>query len=319
MKKILLALCCALFPLLAGAQDYPHKQITMVVGYTPGGSNDVVARIIGPKMAELLGQSVVIENRPGASATTAANYVAKSAPDGYTLMLGGSGPWAISLATFPSLPYDPLKDYALINTAGLTPEVLAIHPSLPAKTLSELVALSKTKQISLASSGSGGLPHLAIELFRNVSKANILHVPYKGAAPAITDVIGGHVNGIIMDLPPLMPQIKDGKMRALAVTNRQRAVLFPDLATSSEQGYAGLQAVNWFGVVAPRGTPAAVVTKLNDAILKTVAHPQIREKFASVGVEPFTQASPEAFRKFLEEEIVRWGKIARDAGAKAED
>ena len=319
MKKILLALCCALFPLLAGAQDYPHKQITMVVGYTPGGSNDVVARIIGPKMAELLGQPVVIENRPGASATTAANYVAKSAPDGYTLMLGGSGPWAISLATFPSLPYDPLKDYALINTAGLTPEVLAIHPSLPAKTLSELVALSKTKQISLASSGSGGLPHLAIELFRNVSKANILHVPYKGAAPAITDVIGGHVNGIIMDLPPLMPQIKDGKMRALAVTNRQRAVLFPDLATSSEQGYAGLQAVNWFGVVAPRGTPAAVVTKLNDAILKTVAHPQIREKFASVGVEPFTQASPEAFRKFLEEEIVRWGKIARDAGAKAED
>ncbi len=318
MKKVVLALCCALFPLPSGAQDYPHKPITLVVGYTPGGSNDVVARIVGPKMGEILGQPVVIENRPGANATMATHYVAKSAPDGYTLMVTGTGPMAIGLATFPSLPYDPLKDFALVNTAGLTPEVLALHPAVPAKTLKELVALSKTKQVSLSSSGSGGLPHLAIELLKNVSKGDFLHVPYKGAAPAITDTIAGHVNGVIMDLPPLMPQIKQGKLRAIAVANRQRISLLPEVATSGEQGYADVQAVNWFGVIAPRGTPAAVVAKLNDVLMKTVAQAQVKEKFVSVGVDSFTQASPEGFRKFLEEEITRWVKIARDAGAKVQ-
>jgi len=317
MKRILIALCCTLFPLVSGAQGYPHKQITLVVGYPPGGSNDVVARVIGPKMAEILGQPVVIENRPGASSTTGANYVAKSAPDGYTLMLGGSGPLAIGLATFPSLPYDPLKDFALINTAGVTPELLAVHPAVPAKTLAELVALAKKKQVSLASSGSGGLPHLAIELLKNVSKGDFLHVPYKGAASAITDTIGGHVNGVIMDLAPLMPQIKEGKLRALAVANRKRTSLLPDVATSGEQGYPDVQAVNWFAIIAPRGTPAPVVAKINDALMKTVAQAQVKEKFASVGVEPFVQTAPDGFRKFLEEEITRWGKIARDARAKA--
>lgn len=318
MKKLLFALCWAVISQLALAQDYPQKQITLVVGFTPGGSNDVVARIIGPKMSELLGQPVLIENRPGASSTTAANYVAKSAPDGYTLMLGGSGPLAISLATFPSLPYDSLKDFTLVNTVGLTPEALAVHPAVPAKTLADLVALAKTKQVSLASSGSGGLPHLAIELLKKVSKANFLHVPYKGAAPAITDVVGGHVQGVIMDLAPLMPQIKEGKLRALAVANRQRASLFPNIPTTGEQGYADVQAINWFSIYGPKGIPAAVVARLNDAIHKTVAHAQIKDKFTSVGVEPFVQTASDGFRKFVEEEIARWGKLARETGAKAD-
>ena len=318
MKKVLVALCSAVFSLLAGAQDYPQKQITLVVGYTPGGSNDLVARIVGPRMAEILGQPVVIENRPGAAATIGTHYVAKSTPDGYTLALAGLSALVISRATYPNLPYDTLKDFVPINTVGLTPEVLAVHPLVPAKTLADLVALSKTKQVSLASSGSGSMTHLSIELLKNVSKGDFLHVPYKGAAPAITDVIGGHVNGVIMDLPALATQIKEGKLRALAVANRQRSAVLPDLATSSEQGFASMQAVNWFAILAPRGTPATAVAKLNDALMKAVAHGQVVEKFASVGVEPFTQASPEAFRKFLEEEIVRWGKIARDAGAKAD-
>jgi tripartite-type tricarboxylate transporter receptor subunit TctC len=318
MNRIFAALLCTLFPLFAGAQDYPHKPITLVVGFPPGGSNDVVARIIGPKLAEILGQPVVIENRPGANATIGTHYVAKAAPDGYTLTLGGLSPFVISLVTYANIPYDTARDFTPINTVGLTPEVIAVHPSVPAATLPELVALSKSRQITLSSSGNGGLPHLAIELLKNVSKGDFLHVPYKGASPAVTDAIGGHVNGVVMDLPALATQVKEGKLRALAVTNRHRTSVLPEIPTSGEQGLAGVQAANWFAVLAPRGTPAAIVAKLNDALMKAVALPQVKEKFASIGVEPFTQASPEAFRRFLDEEIVRWGKIARDAGAKAD-
>lgn len=223
-----------------------------------------------------------------------------------------------SLATYPRIPYDTAKDFAPINTVALTPEVIAVHPSVPANTLSELVALSKKKQVTLSSSGSGGLPHLAIELLKNVSQGDFLHVPYKGAGPAVIDTIGGHVQGIVMDLPAVATQVKEGKLRALAVTNRQRTSILPELATSGEQGLAGVQAVNWFALMAPRGTPPAVVAKLNDALVKTVSQPQVKEQFANIGVEVFTQPSPEAFRRFLDEEIVRWGRIARDAGAKAE-
>jgi len=318
MKQLLAAICCTLFPLIAGAQNYPNKTITLVVGYPPGGSNDVVARIIAPKLGELLGQQVVVENRSGANATIATHYVAKATPDGYTLLLGSLSPLVISLATFPKIPYDTAKDFAPINNVALTPELIAINPAVPAKTLGELVALSKTKRISLSSSGSGGLPHLAIELLKNVSKGDFLHVPYKGAGPAVTDTMGGHVDGIIMDLPAVAAQVKEGKLRALAVTNLQRTSVLPDVPTSGEQGYASVQAVNWFAVMAPKGTSANIVAKLNGALMKVVADPQVKEKFANVGVEVYTKASPDAFRKFLNEEIVRWGKIARDAGAIAD-
>jgi tripartite-type tricarboxylate transporter receptor subunit TctC len=196
--------------------------------------------------------------------------------------------------------------------------VIAVHPSTPAKTLPELVALSKKKQVTLSSSGNGGLPHLAIELLKNVSKGDFLHVPYKGAGPAVIDTLGGHVNGVVMDLPAVATQVKEGKLRAIAVTNRQRTAVLPDVATSGEQGLAGVQAVNWFALMAPKGTPAPIVAKLNDALLKTVSLPQVKEEFTKVGVEPFTQSSPETLRKFLDDEIARWGKIARDAGAKAD-
>jgi tripartite-type tricarboxylate transporter receptor subunit TctC len=318
MRKQFVALCCTLLPLFAGAQDYPTKLIRLVVGFPPGGSNDVVARIIGPKMAEILGQPVIIENRPGANATIGTDFVAKSAPDGYIITLGSLSPLVISLATYPNIPYDTAKDFAPINTVALTPEVIAVHPSTPARTLAELVALSKKKQVTLSSSGNGGLPHLAIELLKNVSKGDFLHVPYKGAGPAVTDAVGGHVNGVIMDLPALAAQVKGGKLHAVAVTNGQRTGVLPDVPTSGEQGLAGVQAVNWFALMAPKGTPAPIIAKLNDALLKTLAVPQVKEEFTKVGVEPFTQSSPEVFRKFLNEEIARWGKIARDAGAKAD-
>ncbi len=302
----------------AQAQDHSAKAIKLVVGFPPGGSNDIVARIIGPKLAYALGQPVVIENRPGANATVGTDFVAKASPDGYTITLGSLSPLVISLATYPNIPYDTARDFAPINTVALTPEVVAVHPSVPVKTLPDLVALSKKKQVSLSSSGNGGLPHLAIELLKNVSKGNFLHVPYKGAGPAVIDTIGGHVNGVVMDLPAVARQIKEGKLRALAVTNLQRTSVLPDVPTSGEQGLSAVQAVNWFGLMAPRGTPAPIVAKLNDALTKVLALPQVKEEFARAGVEPFVQPSPEAYRKFLEEEILRWGKIARDAGAKAD-
>ena len=318
MKKLLAGALLAIASLTVAAQDYPNKPIKLVVGFPPGGSNDAVARIIAPKMAEALGQPVVIENKPGANATLGTDFVAKSAPDGYTITLGSLSPLVISLATYANIPYDTAKDFAPINTVALTPEVLAVHPSVPAKTLPELVALSKTKQVSLSSAGNGGLPHLAIELLKNESKGNFLHVPYKGAGPATIDTIGGHVNGIMMDVPAVSTQIKEGKLRAIAVTNKARSVVLPDTPTSGEQGLPTVLAVNWFGLMAPKGTPPAIVAKLNDALVKAVNNAQVKEEFAKIGIEGFLHPSPEAYAKFLAEEITRWGKIARDAGAKAD-
>ncbi len=317
MKKLIAVLCCAVLPAMGAAQDFPSRAIKMVVGFPPGGSNDVVARIIAPRMAEILKQPVVVENRPGANATLGTGQVARAEPDGYTITLGSLSPLVIAMATYDNLPYDTAKDFAPINTVALTPEVIAVHPSVEAKTLPELVALSKTKQVSLSSSGNGGLPHLAIELLKKVSGGNFLHVPYKGAGPAVVDAMGGHVNGVVMDLPALATQVNGGKLRAIAVTNRERTSVLPDVPTSGEQGLDGVQAVNWFALMAPAKTPADIVAKLNDAMVKACALPEVKEEFARSGVAAFNQPSPEAFRKFLGEEITRWGTIAREAGAKA--
>jgi tripartite-type tricarboxylate transporter receptor subunit TctC len=313
-----LALCCVFGSDTAAAQEYPSKPIRIVVGFPPGGSNDVVARIFAPRLAEILGGPVIIENKPGANATIGTDFVAKAAPDGYTITLGSLSPLVLSLFTYPNIPYDTQKDFTPITTVALTPEIVAVHPSVPAKDLKELVELSKSKQVTLSSSGSGGLPHLAIELLKGLSKGNFLHVPYKGAGPAVTDTLAGHVNGIIIDLPALSSQVKDGKLRAIAVTNERRTDVLPNVATSVEQGFPGLVAVNWFALMAPAMTPKPIVDKLHGAVVKVTASPQMKEDLAKVGIEPFTMPSPEAFQKFLGEEIVRWGKIAKESGAKAD-
>lgn len=318
MKQLIGALVLAFATFGATAQDFPNKPVKMVVGFPPGGSNDQVARIVAPEMARVLGQPVVIENKPGANATLGTDFVAKAAPDGYTITLGSLSPLVISMATYASLPYDSLKDFEPINTVALTPEMIAVHPSVPAKTLPELIALTKKGPVTLSSAGNGGLPHLAIELLKNVSKGDFTHVPYKGAGPAVTDTVGGHVNGVVMDISALMAQVKDGRLRALAVTHTSRSPIAPDVPTTGEQGLAGMQALNWFGLMAPRGTPAPVVAKLNDALVKAVNSPAVKAEFARIGIEGFLQASPDAYRKFLADEVARWGKIARDAGAKAD-
>jgi tripartite-type tricarboxylate transporter receptor subunit TctC len=302
------------------AQSYPAKPIRLVVGFPPGGSNDIVARLIAPKLTQLLGAQIVVENRPGANATIGTDFVAKAAPDGYTLTLGSASPLAISPFTYRSIPYDTLRDFAAITTVASTPEILGIHPSLPARNLKELVALAKSQpgKLDFASSGNGGLPHLAIELFKKIGNANVVHVPYKGAAPAMTDLLGGHVHAMIIDLPVLLPHVKSGKVRAIAITAQKRTALLPDVPTSVEQGLPGLIAVNWFAIMAPAKTPKAIVDRLHGAIVQVATASDMKEAFSAQGVEAYVQPSPDAFTAFLRSDLERWAKVAKESGARAD-
>lgn len=305
-------------PAPAVAQDYPSRPINLIVGFPPGGSNDIVARILAPRLGEALGQPVVVVNKPGSNALIGTDFVAKAPPDGYTITLASASPLVIAPATYAKLPFDPIKDLQGITTVAATPELVAVHPSTPAKDLAELVALAKTKDVTISSSGNGGLPHLAIELLRSATGGRFLHVPYKGAGPAVTDTAGGHVQGVIMDLPALQALVKDGKLRPLAITNKERSPVLPETGTSVEQGVPSLLAFNWFAVMGPAKMPKPVVDKLHAALVKVAQSPEVREAMLKVGVEPMTHASPDAFAAFMRDETARWGKIARDAGAKAD-
>lgn len=303
----------------AKADEYPSKPITMVVGFPPGGSNDMVARILAPKLGEILGVPVVILNKVGSNALIGTEYVVKAAPDGYTITLGSASPLVISPATYPKMPFDPMKDLTGITTVAQTPEMLSINISVPAKTLQELIALSKTRRVTISSSGNGGLPHLAIELLRGAAgTGEIVHVPYKGAGPALADVVGGHVDGIIVDIAPQLPLVQEGRLRAIAVTNTQRAVLLPDTPTSVEQGVPSLLAFNWFSIMGPPNLPQPIVDKLYAALVKTAQSPDVVESWRKIGVEPFIQPSPQAFRAFMQKETDSWGKIAKSSGAIAD-
>ena len=300
------------------AQDYPSKPINLIVGFPPGGSNDMVARIIAPKLGDLLGVPVIVVNKAGSNALIGTDFVAKAAPDGYTITLASASPLVISPHTYAKMPFDALNDLVGITTVASTPELVAVHPNTQAKTLQELIALSKTRQVTLSSSGNGGLPHLAIELLRTASGGNILHVPYKGAGPAITDTVGGHVDGVIMDLPALHQMVRDNRLRPIAITNTTRAPAMAETPTSVEQGVPSLLAFNWFAVMAPAKTPKPVVDKLYAALVKVAHAPDVKEAMLKVGVEPLTNASPEAFSVFMREETARWGKVAKESGARAD-
>jgi tripartite-type tricarboxylate transporter receptor subunit TctC len=303
---------------VAHAQDYPSRPINLIVGFPPGGSNDIVARILAPRLGDALGVPVVVVNKPGSNALIGTEFVARAAPDGYTLTLASASPLVISPSTYAKMPFDALNDLVGITTVANTPELVAVHPSVQVKTLQELIALSKTREVTLSSSGNGGLPHLAIELLRTASKGKFLHVPYKGAGPAVTDTVGGHVDGVIMDLPALQTMVLDGRLRPVAITNNARAPSLPDTPTSVEQGVPSLLAFNWFAVMAPAKTPKPIVDKLHAALVKVAHSPEVKEAMLKVGVEPLTHPSPEAFATFMREETARWGKVARDSGAKAD-
>jgi len=317
--KTLLACTLAVtaIPAIAAADTYPSRPIAMVVGFPPGGSNDIVARIIAPELEKALGVPVVVENKPGANATIGTEYVARSKPDGYTITLGSVSPLLLSYYAYPNLPYDPFVDLTGVTTVASTPELLAINPDVPAKNLAELVALSKKQDVTLASAGAGGLPHLAIELLKKESKGRIVHIPYKGASPGMTDAVGGHVSGIIVDLPALQKLVVSGRLRPIAVTDTKRSPAMPDVPTTVESGLPSVIAFNWFAIMGPKGMPMEIREKLHQALLKVMNSPETKDKLEKLGIGPFTQESPVAFDAFMKAEGERWSKLIEDAGVKA--
>ncbi len=323
MLGIVTRMTVAVFALAVTAhafgQTYPTKPIRLVVPFPPGGAVDFYARVVQQPLSELLGQPVVIENKSGASGMVGAEAVAKAAPDGYTLLLGNIASLAINVGIYTKMPYDPLKDFTpIIRTVDVN-YVLAVHPSLPVKTVPELIAYAKANpgKLSYGSAGSGSLPHLGTELFKAQTGTDMVHVPYKGGGPMVTDLLGGNVQLVIADQANLMPHVATGKLRALAVATPKRSPNAPDLPTIAETGLAGYEATAWQGLVGPAGMPADVVKRLNEAFNQVMAMPAIREKLTGGGLDP-VGGTPEQFGRFIGSEIGKWSKIAKDVGAKAE-
>ncbi|MCL4762001.1 MAG: tripartite tricarboxylate transporter substrate binding protein, partial [Burkholderiales bacterium] len=302
-----------------GAQSYPARPVRVVVPFPPGGAVDFYARTVQQPLSEALGQTVVVENRAGASGMVGAEHVAKSPPDGYTLLLGNIASLAINAGIYAKMPYDPVKDFTPIMRTIDVNYVMVVHPSVPARSVAELVAHAKAHPGKLAygSAGSGSLPHLATELFKAATGTDLTHVPYKGGGPMVTDLLGGTVHVVIGDQANLMPHVKSGKLRALAVASPKRSPNAPELPTIAESGVPGFEATAWNALVGPAGMPADVVQRVHDAFAKTMARPEVRDKLRAGGLEPVGDA-PEAFARFQRAEIAKWTKIAKDVGARAD-
>jgi tripartite-type tricarboxylate transporter receptor subunit TctC len=319
LPRIVLALIALGCTPLVPAQTYPTKPVRMIIGFPAGGPIDIVARLMSPKLGEALGQQVIVDNRGGANGLIGGEAVAKSAPDGYTLMLISTGTATISPHIYPKMPYDAQRDLVCVTLVTQTGELLVVHPSLPVKSMKELIALAKARpgQLSIASTGSGGLPHLALELLKVEAKINMLHVPFNGAAPAVSNAVGGQVQGVIADLPVLQPHIQSGRLRALALAAPKRSPLFPDVPTMIEQGLPKVEAVNWYGIQVPAKTPPEIIAKLNEAFAKTLHDPDMRQKLIGRGAEPIP-STPAEFAAFVKAEYDKWGPIARASGAKVD-
>jgi len=303
----------------AAAQAWPTKPIRLVVPFPPGGAVDFYARVVQQPLSEVLGQTVVIDNKAGASGMVGAEAVAKAPPDGYTLLLGNIASLAINVGIYPKMPYDPLKDFTPIVRTVDVNYVLVVHPSVPVKSVPELIAYAKANpgKLSYGSAGSGSLPHLGTELFKAQTGTDLVHVPYKGGGPMVTDLLGGSVQVVIGDQANLMPHVQSGKLRALAVATPKRSPNAPDLPTIAETGLAGYDATAWQGLVGPAGMPPDVVRRLNEAFNKVMVMPAVREKLVGGGLDP-VGGTPEQFGRFIGSEIAKWTKIAKDVGAKAE-
>jgi tripartite-type tricarboxylate transporter receptor subunit TctC len=298
---------------------FPEKPVRFVVGFTPGGPSDILARALGQKLAERWSQQVVIDNRPGAGGNLAAEAVAKSPPDGYTWLLGNNSVLATNQSLYRNLPYDPVKDFAPVALVAIQPNILVVHPSLPVSSVDELIKFSKANpgKLNYASSGSGAAAHLAGELFKAMAGVEIVHVPYKGAQPALTDVIAGQVQMMFATSASVIPYIKANRLRALAVTTAQRSASVPELPTVSEAGVAGFEATTWHGVVVPSGTSAAVVTRLNEEINLVLNEKDLKDRLTSLGAEIAT-GSPKQFSDYIARETPKWAKVVKDSGAKPE-
>lgn len=311
------ALLCAGTLVDAGAQTYPSKPVRLIVPFAAGGPGDIQARLIGAKLTEMWGQQVVIENRGGANGIIAFELGARADPDGHTVSLMSAG-FTINASLYPKLPYDTVRDFAPVTQISSGPAIVVVHPSLPARSVKELVALARARpgQIIYMSAGVGSPSHLAVELFKTMTKTDLIHVAYKGIAPGITDLIAGQVQVSFPTILAGLTHSKTGRLRALATTGATRAPAAPDLPTMAESGIPGYAAANWFGIVVPAKTPRPVVAKLNQDIARALAVPEVKERMLSYGMEPVTN-SPEAFAAYVQSEISKWARVIKASGAKA--
>ena len=297
---------------------FPGKPIHIVVTFTTGGAPDILARLIGERLQANWGQPVVVENRPGAGGNTGADAVAKAPPDGHTIVVGTVGTHAINGALYSKMPYDMVKDFAPVTLLATTPNMLVVHNGVPAKTLPEFVALGKKEgKMTFASSGSGTSIHVSGELFKTMTGIDMQHIPYKGRASAIPDLLGGRVTMMFDNMPSSLPLVREGKLRALGVTSAKRSPAAPDIPTIAEQGLPGFEAVSWFALFAPAGTPRPVVDKWQAEVKKILETPEVGKRLAEIGLEP-AGSTPEELAAYQRAEITKWAKVVKDSGAKAE-
>lgn len=312
---LVLAACAACSTVYA--QNYPSRPVRFIVPFAAGGSTDIVARTLGTKLTELLGQSVIVDNRPGGGTVIGTESVARSTPDGHTLLVVPA-PFTINPSLLSKLPYDPLNDFTPITLINTTPLVIVVNPSVPARNVKELIALAKSKPgaLNFGSSGTGGSNHLAGELFNSMAGVKMVHVPYKGNAPALTDLVGGHVDLIFNGLTSAYPLIKSNKLRPLAVTSLQRSAVLPEMPTLDESGLKGFVAVAWNGLAGPAKLPADVVERMANAVRKVLGNQEMRERLKSEGSDP-VGSTPAEFAKFIRDEITKWATVIKLSGAKA--
>ena len=322
MKRLLAAGAGFAFVIFSGAlpaQGYPAKPIRVVVPYAPGGATDLTARLVGQKMQEAMKQNVLVDNRPGAGGVIGTDIVAKAAPDGYTVLIAVPAEIAI-LPHLQKMPYNVARDLAPVSLAAVTPLILVVHPSLPVRSVKELIAFARARpgQLTYASAGTGGVQHLSGELLKVTMKLDMAHVPYKGAGPVMPDLIGGHVPMFFSGMPPAMPHVKAGKLRALAVTTTRRSPAAPDVPTMAEAGVPGFDISNWFAYFVPSGTRADVIVRLNSEVNRGLKQPDVREKLANVGAET-VGTSPEELAKFVRSETEKFARLVKLSGAKGTD
>ena len=303
-----------LAPCSAPAQSYPGKPIRLILGFPPGGGVDIVARQIAPMLSERLGQQVVIDNRAGAAGNIALEMLAKAPPDGYSLMLVTPS-IAVNPALYRKLPFDPVHDFAPVTLVATSALILAVHPSLPAKSVTQLIALAKARphQLSYSSGGNGSAAHLAYELFKGMTGVDIVHVPYKGIAPALIALLAGEVQLTFGTLPSTLPHVRTGKLRALAVTSPKRSTFLPDMPSVSEAGVPGYESAQWYGALLPAGTPPAIVARLNREFTAVVEMADVKTRLSSEGLET-TTSTPEQFAAFIKSELAKWGKVVKESG-----
>lgn len=315
----LLLLALAGFTTAAHAQTYPTKPLRVIVPFPPGGSTDTLARAIGLKLTEAWGQQVIIDNRAGASGIIGTELGAKAPPDGYTLLMGSGGPLTINPALYAKLPYDPLKDFMPITNVAAVPNVLAVHPSLPVKTVKQLIALAKARpgQLNFASTGNASPGQLAGELFKTMTGVSMVHIPYKGSAPAVAALVSGEVSLTFTTTPAALPQAKAGRMNIIAVTTLKRVPEMPDVPTIAEAGLPGYEAISWFGLVAPAGTSRDIVGRLNSEVVRILKTAEMRERIASHGAQPIGN-TPEQFMAQIRHDLAKWAKVVKVSGAKAD-